>query len=193
MDPVEELVDAPPSQRLDGTALAPPLPLSDGRGVVAAASAQQYLGADVALRRRLDDRRHFSAPADAALGERVIPKAQRSRPGPRIGLLRSKRSRNPSRRTKSLTRMPVGMAYPSAGVSARTPTDRGEQRHGSDEARCRPRTSRRTQPPGHAGGSRRGPDTARPRRTSGPVTPAAGRAAGGIARRQGRGRPGPHR
>ena len=66
VDPVEELADVLAPQLLDRAAAAPPLPLPDGREVLVARPAGQALGADVALRRRLEGRRHPSAPIHEA-------------------------------------------------------------------------------------------------------------------------------
>ena len=65
VDPVEELADVLAPQLLDGDAAAPLLPLPEGREVLVARGAGQGLGAQVALRCRLEGRRHHIGPGAA--------------------------------------------------------------------------------------------------------------------------------
>ena len=62
VDPVEEFADVLSSQLLDWGAAAPPLPFPEGREVLVARRARQGLGAQVALRCRLEGRRHLIGP-----------------------------------------------------------------------------------------------------------------------------------
>src|SRR5262249_27014192 len=62
VDPVEELAEVLAPQLLDGDAAAPRLPLPEGREVLVARGAGQGLGAQVALRRGLEGRRHRIGP-----------------------------------------------------------------------------------------------------------------------------------
>ena len=62
VDPVEEFADVLAPQLLDGDAAAPPLPLPEGRKVLASSRARQGLGAQVTLRCRLEGRRHLIGP-----------------------------------------------------------------------------------------------------------------------------------
>src|SRR5262249_34742133 len=66
VDPVEALADALAAQWLDGAGAAPPLPLPEGGEVLVARGAGQGLGAQVALRCRLEGRRHLIGPGAAS-------------------------------------------------------------------------------------------------------------------------------
>ena len=103
VDPVEELADVLAPQLLDGDAAAPPLPLPEGREVLVARRAGQGLGAQVALRRRLEGRRHLIGPGAA----QSLPRGPTGPRGPSpnllVGFWNNKsngvcpgRSRNPS-------------------------------------------------------------------------------------------------
>ena len=100
VDPVEELADVLPPQSLDRPAPAPLLPLPEGREILVARPARQGLGAQVALRRCPECRRHLVRPrrcwSDSRADRGADPRDCSSVPKSGIERGRSRRPRNPS-------------------------------------------------------------------------------------------------